>query len=169
MFPFNATVPDVSPSLPRRRVADFYGHMETRLYREYREIMLQVPLTEITSFLNNFVRGTFLLPEISLAFDKALSFSRRVHQRFVKIPLYWRNPYALSNEWNAPRFSNSYETTEFSNVLVFWTKVEFLTKSLKYIFSKAHSKRCFKHKIDIQRNTLLLNVSAKAFISINLL
>ena len=34
-----------------------------------------------------------------------------------------------------------------------------------YIFSKAHSQRCFKHKIDIQRKTLLVNVSAKAFIS----
>ena len=31
MFPLNATVPDVSPSLPRRRVADCYDHMETRL------------------------------------------------------------------------------------------------------------------------------------------
>ena len=31
MFPFNAIVPDVSPSLSRRRVADCYDHMETRL------------------------------------------------------------------------------------------------------------------------------------------
>ena len=31
MFPFNATVPDVSLSLPRRCVADCYDHMETRL------------------------------------------------------------------------------------------------------------------------------------------
>ena len=32
MFPFNKTVADVSPSLPRRRVADCCDHMETRLY-----------------------------------------------------------------------------------------------------------------------------------------
>ena len=31
MFPFNATVLDVSPSLSRRRVANLYDHMETRL------------------------------------------------------------------------------------------------------------------------------------------
>ena len=30
MFPFGATVPDASPNLPRRRVADCYDHMETR-------------------------------------------------------------------------------------------------------------------------------------------
>ena len=35
-----------------------------------------------------------------------------------------------------------------------------------YIFSKAHSKRCFKNSIDTQRKTLLVNVSAKDFISI---
>ena len=32
MFPFSATVPDVSSSLSRRPVADCYDHMETRLY-----------------------------------------------------------------------------------------------------------------------------------------
>ena len=31
MFSFNTTVPDVPPSLSRRRVADCYDHMETRL------------------------------------------------------------------------------------------------------------------------------------------
>ena len=32
MFPFNATFPDGTLNLPRRRVADCYDHMETRLY-----------------------------------------------------------------------------------------------------------------------------------------
>ena len=35
-----------------------------------------------------------------------------------------------------------------------------------YMFSKAHSKRCFKISIDAQRKTLLVNVSTCAFISI---
>ena len=33
MLRFNATVFDVFPSLPRRRVADWYDHVETRLMR----------------------------------------------------------------------------------------------------------------------------------------
>ena len=31
MFPFDATVLDVSPNLPRRRVADCYDHLENKL------------------------------------------------------------------------------------------------------------------------------------------
>ena len=59
MFPFNATVLDVSPSLFRRRVADCYDHMETRLY-EHLGFLVETPNYEDLKNLTSSLKTSLL-------------------------------------------------------------------------------------------------------------